>query len=135
MHEDVVIKSFDKYLCSDACEAVVQKSFVNKCASCDKTCLKSDLYFINGQYVCSDECRKQMELIEQNSKDADENDKVNLNVEEEIKKSGEVLAKSQELNSELSRLKRMQEEIDHLKKKHSDIKVDMTIDLTRFEND
>lgn len=74
-----------------------------------------------------------MELIEQNSKDADES-KV-TNVEEEIKKSGEVLAKSQELNSELSRLKRMQEEIDHLKKKHSDIKVDMTIDLTRFEND
>lgn len=134
MNEDNVIKSFDKYLCSDACEAVVQKSFVNKCASCDKTCLKSDLYFINGHYVCSDECRKQMELIEQNSKDADEST-VNVNVEEEIKKSGVVLAKSQELNSELSRLKRMQEEIDHLKKKHSDIKVDMTIDLTRFEND
>jgi len=35
-----------------------------------------------------------------------------LDFDEEIKKSSEVVLKSQELNNELSRLKRMQEEID-----------------------
>lgn len=48
-----------------------------------------------------------MELVETN-----EITDISINPDEEIKKSGEVLAKSQELNSELNRLRRMQEEID-----------------------
>lgn len=54
--------------------------------------------------MCSEECRKDMGLEELNAQ--------TLDFDEEIKKSSEVVLKSQELNNELSRLKRMQEEID-----------------------
>lgn len=90
-------------MCSKDCQKVVEKTLMAVCESCGQTCLKSNLYFLSGHLVCSEECRKDMGLEELNAQ---------LDFDEEIKKSSEVVVKSQELNNELSRLKRMQEEID-----------------------
>jgi len=121
-----VIKFIDKYVCSTDCQKVVEKTLMSVCESCQQTCLKSNLFFLNGHLVCSEECRKDMGIEELNA---------TLDFDEEIKKSSEVIAKSQELNNELSRLKRMQEEIDYLKTKHDNIKVDMNIDISKFNID
>lgn len=125
--EDSIIKFIDKHVCSEDCKKVVEKTLMSVCESCNQTCLKSNLYFLNGHLVCSEECRKDMGVEELNMQ--------TLDFDEEIKKSSEVIAKSQELNHELSRLKRMQEEIDYLKTKHDNIKVDMNIDTSKFNID
>jgi len=63
--------------------------------------------------VCSIDCQKVVEN-EESRKDRglEELNAHTLDFDEEIKKSSEVVVKSQKLNNELSRLKRMQEEID-----------------------
>jgi len=84
---------------------------------------------LNGHYVCSDDCRKNIDIVEINA------ELIDINVEDEIKKSNDVLIKSQELNTDINKLRRMQEEIEYLKSKHDNIKVDMNIDLSKFNKD